>query len=220
MMFKRSHEDVQVQKYEQYNELLKFKKILPMPGDGHCLIYSIILCMSEHMESHYKTEPGDVIHELKQEIESHYSVYCSFLPPQVDIAKQLQLFEEKKIYNLEVCDTFLLALCNCFNVEIVVAERSNLGIYTTKFVVEPSCPADESFPRRTFFLLKTLDHYDPMLSYGKTTQHIFRLWEKRHCKARNTFDEPIHRAKDIYFSWLVPNALCLVNLILTEPISF
>ena len=175
MVFASNQQGAKGQKYEQYNDLMKFKKSLPIHDDGHCLIYSITLCMLEYKERHYRYDPNDVIHEIKQEIDKKYSMYCSYLRSHVDIAKELQLFEENKIYNLEVCDTFLLALCNCFNVEIVVAERSNLGIYMTKHVVEPSCPADESFPRRTFFLLKTLDHYDPILSYGKTIQYIVLL---------------------------------------------
>ena len=94
-------------------------------------------------------------------------MFSSFLPSDVDTSLQLQLFEENKAYNLDICDIFFLALFNCFNVKIVVVEKGNAGIDKIKCFVEPNCPVDESSCRRTFYLVKTFDHYDPLLRHGE-----------------------------------------------------
>ena len=171
----QSHDkDTLAKKYDQYYDSLKLRVIYRVKGDGHCLVYSVIKCMLECRENHYLYSTKEVIRGLRNEIKRNWSKYCSFLPSQVDMEVQLQLFEENKCYNLEICDTFLLALCNLLNVEIVVVERTRSGMDEIKHVVEPDCPVNESFPQRSFYLYKTLDHYDPLLingEYGTVRQH-------------------------------------------------
>ena len=127
--------------------------------------------MLQYRESHYKFSVKEILHELRQEIEINNTVYRDFVPSNIDIHLQLELFENQKSYNLEICDTFLLAFCNCFNIEILVVirtmARKNFKMNKILCVVQPNVPTDASLPRRTFYLLKTADHYDPLLDYGK-----------------------------------------------------
>ena len=160
-------EDIQAHRLKEHYESLKFRKVFKVKGDGHCLIHSMIKCMLEYKEEHYKYDVKEVISGLRHEIEENYLIYSRFLPSDVDIDSQLQLYEEHKYYNMEICDVFLLALCNFFNVEVVLVELSESGTNEIKHIVRPDCHTEKSFPRRVFYLLRTQDHYDPLLNYGE-----------------------------------------------------
>ena len=130
--------------------------------------------MLEYGEDHYTYDVKEIIQELRQEIFGmNHPMYSSFLPQNVDMDKQLELFEENKFYNQEICDTFLLALCNRFNIEVVVVERTESGVDEIKHIVEPNCTTEESFPQRIFYLLRKFDHYDPLLSHGMTFVYLY-----------------------------------------------
>ena len=169
--------------FKKHYEALKFRRRFKVKGDGHCLIHSMIECMLEYKENHYVYDVQEVISGLRHEIEKNYSTYCRFLPSDVDIHSQLQLYEKHKYYNLEICDVFLLALCNFFNVEVVLVELSESGTNEIKYIVQPNCDNEKSFPKRVFYLLRIEDHYDPLLNYG---EFIYRF--KLLCKARFSYD--------------------------------
>ena len=152
------------QKHEEHYQSLKSKNVFHVKGDGHCLIYSMIYCMLEYKENHYKYDAKEVISELRDEIMKNSSIYRNFLPSDVDPYSQFQLFEQNREYNQEICDIFLLALCNRFNVEAVIVQRTSAGTQEIKLIVKPNCRLDASSPRRVFYLLRTNDHYDPILS--------------------------------------------------------
>ena len=145
---------------EKFKDSLKIRRVKHVRGDGHCLIYAFVVCMSEYGEY-----PGkkDVIHALKQEITENYTLYCGFLPSNVEIDLQLQLFEMNRNYNMEICDTFLMALCNCFDVQIVVAEATTSMMHKLKYVVKPNNSTSQYYSERSLYLLRTGDHYDPLV---------------------------------------------------------
>ena len=160
--------DSLTERFEKYYLSLELRMTYHARADGHCIIHSIIKCMQEYEEPHYKHNVKEVIHEMRQEIERNFSMYSGFLQPDIDTKRQLQLFEENKNYNLAICDIFLPALSNCFKAEIVIAElRNNSGLKKIIHVIMPNCPADQTLPLRIFYLLKTGDHYDPLLKIGK-----------------------------------------------------
>ena len=175
MVLKILNRDTLTKKYDESYNSLKLREIYRVKGDGHCLIYSVINCMLEYRENHYIYNTKEVINGLRNEIKKNWSKYCNFLPSHVNTEIHLQLFEENKRYNLEICDTFLLALCNLFNVEIVVVERARSGMDEIKHVVHPNCPASDSFPQRIFYLYKTFDHYDPLLINGEYSSYMISL---------------------------------------------
>ena len=154
------------ERFAEYNESLKSRKPLPVKGDGHCLIYSITECMNQYQESHNKFTVSDILNELKNEIERDRAFYRGFMPLGVNMYRQMELFETNRVYNLEICDTFLLAFCNIYKVEIVVTEGTIVELPRIIHVVKPSRPVSESSPRRILFLQKTGDHYDPLLNQG------------------------------------------------------
>ena len=72
--------DMLAKKYDEYYNSMKLRAIHRVKGDGHCLIYSVINCMLEYKENHYRYMTIEVIHELKNEIKKNWSRYCNFLP--------------------------------------------------------------------------------------------------------------------------------------------
>ena len=150
------------------HELRNLRKIAHVKGDGYCLIYSIIKCISEYTDDQHKYDLKEMIQLLRRELTGkNYSMYRSFLPAEVDLDQQLKTFEESKSYDQDLCDIFLLAICNHLNVEIVVVERTRDGGDELKLIIEPNCITDETVQRRTFYLLKTRDHYDPFIKMGE-----------------------------------------------------
>ena len=143
----------------------------------------MVECMLEYKENHYKYDVEEVISGLRNELEENYLTYCRFLPSDVDIDSQLQLYEEHKYYNMEICDVLPLAFCNLFNVEVVVVEVGEFGTNEIKHIIQPNCHTEKSFPRRVFYLLRTQDHYDPLLSNGEYS-YCFKLI----CQARFPYD--------------------------------
>ena len=161
--------------FEEYYNSLKLKKVSRIKGDGHSLICSVVNCMFEHREIHYKYHEEEVICAIREEIERNQAMYQSFLHTELGIDTLLQqLFEDKIINNKDIRQLLLLAICNCFNVEVVIVkERADSKIAEIKNVIMPNCPANESSTRNTFYLLRTLDHYDALVDYGKYRCNVF-----------------------------------------------
>ena len=158
---------------QKYQGPLHFRKVLQVPSDGHCLLYSFVHCMREYPEDHYKYNVGEVILQLRQEINRNYSHYREFLPNDVDLSSELQRYILNRNYNLKSCDIIVLALCNCFNVKVVILERTINGMTKESNVVKPDMPVSECFPKRSFFLLRTGDHYDPIVRNGESNYFNF-----------------------------------------------
>ena len=114
----------------------------------------------------YPPPPKDVkniILDLRDELDHNILICKEFLPNNVDLDMQLKDFEENKIYDNDICDIFMLAFCNCCNIKIVIAEGTDKGVMETRLIIEPNNPEDVSFTQRTFFLLRSGDHYDPIV---------------------------------------------------------
>ena len=60
-------------------------------------------------------------------------------------------------------DAILLALCNRFDVEIVVAEATSHLEYKMKYVVKPNKSGGGSYSERRLYMLKTGNHYDSLV---------------------------------------------------------
>ena len=112
----------------------------------------------------------EVIESLKKEIEDKFDVYRSdLLSSKADMESQMKLFEDNRNYDVGICDTLLLALCNSFHVEIVVAEMTSRLEQEIKYVHHPTNSSDGSQSKKTLYMLKTGNHFDSLVGSGKSS---------------------------------------------------
>jgi len=95
------------------------------PGDGHCLLHSIITCWNSRHQQHNHITKETIISRVWDEVYDHSEEYIPFLIDG-DLAKLVNAtgtYVYRRIYNQEIGDIILSILPNALNITITVFDH-------------------------------------------------------------------------------------------------
>ena len=104
-------------------------KIIPSPGDGHCLIHAFILSWSVQLITRSCPSFENVRSSIFLEAVSHRDLYLPFTCGDIaGFTKTMKNYILKGIYKSEFCDIVPLILSNIFGVNIVILNENAWNI--------------------------------------------------------------------------------------------
>ena len=117
-----------------------------------------------------------ILSKLETELKTNLNIYKGFVQDiNVDILEQFRSYKDEKKYNTRTGDTLLLALCNCFNVEAIILESDTNKIFSKKYHISPSNAQETSKIHRSYYLVRSGDHYDALVIPGSVLRGIWQL---------------------------------------------
>lgn len=138
------------------------KERIAVQGDGHCILYAVSLCLKE---AGYDGPCDDksLLSQIRSEILDNLGFYKQFVATNDtdQLKKELDDYIQNKQYNSGVGDLIVPVLANITRTSVLVfhvleEEVKSLLIYPSK-----------EKPKRTIFLSKVGQHYDPVLHDGE-----------------------------------------------------
>ena len=111
--------------------------IVPVAGDGHCLLHAIRMSLSsENIGSFTEEHLGNL---LAEEINSHMDFYQNFVvSDDVELKTAVHSFLVDRRYDNGVCDIFIGALSNALNTKIVIVRLTDKFLH--EIIVRPCRP--------------------------------------------------------------------------------
>ena len=141
-------------------------------GDGHCLLYSVILSIhSQHPHTHPPS-----LHDLKckifTEATTNFQLYLPYIPDTSKylFARQLNLYLIKKCYNTVLGDLVPKLIANALTISIAI--RDSYDGHHRIIEVKP----DYAIPLFTITILRDNDHYSAMRF--NTIDHVATATDK------------------------------------------
>ena len=136
-------------------------KIIISPGDGHCLLYSIITSNNFRASRRKHYGLSYVIESLRNETVTNADIYVQF---RLDCSRSTLLSEMKsyiyhKTYETSYCDCVPLVIANALGINIVIVNKIATG-YETKVIIGRS---NSHCDKTVLYLYKTGEHYDAIV---------------------------------------------------------
>ena len=88
-----------------------------IPGDGYCIINSIIHCMRQQKMKVIPSRDG-LLQMLEYEILKHIEYYKDFVHVEDDFVGQLERYIKKASYGSDIVDLILYSAGNCLGLKI------------------------------------------------------------------------------------------------------
>lgn len=134
------------------------KTTLNVPGDGHCILYSLFVSLTEEHGVQLDS-PSQLFDMMEEEILENLNFYGPFVGD-IDLVKQLKFYRDRGLYDQEIVDLCIHALANCTKTSINVIQPLNCDLLN---VIVPSSRPGISI-HQTIHLVKCNDHYNPVVS--------------------------------------------------------
>lgn len=127
------------------------------PGDGHCLLHSIIASMKSQLRPSVDVNVDYILRCVYDEISKNSDKYTPFLENQdcQALMKGFCNYAYHKIYNTEFCDIVPTIICNIMQLNIIVIEE--LG---SAYIVRN---VGHDVSHTPLYLHKTGDHYNAIV---------------------------------------------------------
>ena len=170
----------------QYLGDIKQRLVPHVAPDGHCLLHAWLECLKNDSKLHNISGTFDEFHilsKLEVELKSNLPYYTSSLPDTVDIIQQFELHRDCKVLDTVTGDILLPALCNCFQADTFTVEQETFGNFAVRLHILPCNTEHANKMQRTYYLLRTNDHYDALIIPGKCT--LFKTNSNR-CLSNNS----------------------------------
>ena len=156
------------------------KRVLKQPGDGHCLVHSVLASLSKSSIVAVPSYEG-LLQMLRFEIMNNLSYYKEFInqadQDNADIEADVDRYINEKQYGKDTMDLIISALANCLGVVLRIFER--FGEQFTLYTV-PITPARRGEPARAVLdVLRTPGHHDALVDMrssqsGKLHMNLFQ----------------------------------------------
>ena len=140
-------------------ETIPETRIYPVPGDGHCLIYSWEIAMVDSEKAQFKPSYNDLRYRIHQEFQSNMHEYISFLTSRSP-HEELRKYLNEKCYSHEIGDIIINILANVTSTRAYIYVGGEGDGYIPSTIVEPQSCAVNGEIR----LFKRGEHYDPIVN--------------------------------------------------------
>ena len=140
-------------------ETIPETRIYPVPGDGHCLIYSWEIAMVDSEKAQFKPSYNDLRYRIHQEFQSNMHEYISFLTSRSP-HEELRKYLNEKCYSHEIGDIIINILANVTSTRAYIYVGGEGDGYIPSTSVEPRSCAVNGESR----LFKRNEHYDPVVN--------------------------------------------------------
>ena len=134
-------------------------RIYPVPGDGHCLIYSWGIAMVDSEKAQFKPSYNYLRYLINEEYQSNMHEYSSFLTSRSPHEELLKYLKEK-CYSQEIGDIVINILANVTSTSAYIYVGGEGDGYIQSNFVEPRSFAVNGEIR----LFKRGEHYDPIVN--------------------------------------------------------
>ncbi|CAB3981917.1 Hypothetical predicted protein [Paramuricea clavata] len=175
------------------------KAVLDVPGDGHCIIYSLFVVLTEQHIDVQIDSKSQLLNIIEVEIMNNLDFYGPFLG-NIDMVKQWRLYKEKGLYDQDIVDLCLHAVANCTGITVDVIQATDHGIRNV--VVEPNKPGISS--HRTIHLTNSHDHYNPVVS-AQTKNYECNPTLRQQLVIKHPKNEKKHDEKEDRYDYINPN---------------
>ncbi|CAB4011186.1 Hypothetical predicted protein [Paramuricea clavata] len=176
------------------------KAVLNVPGDGHCIIYSLFVVLTEQHIGVQIDSTSQLLNIIEVEIMNNLDFYGPFLG-NIDMVKQWRLYKEKGLYDQDIVDLCLHAVANCTGITVDVIQATDHGIRNV--VVEPNKPGISS--HRTIHLTNSHDHYNPVVSAQTKKNYECNPTLRQQLVIEHPKNEKKHDEKEDRYDYINPN---------------
>ena len=170
-LFSRVKFDPDVQRVYSHSTLTVIKS----PGDGHCLIHSVLCCMQA---SGVKAAPSkiELLSILKFEVLNNIEYYGAFLHfAEADFIDELDAYVNTNRYSSGTTDIVLSALANALRCRILLLKKngSDYHIECDHHIITPQ--RELITPKFTIKLLWDGEHYDALVEESTSEGMNYRF---------------------------------------------
>jgi hypothetical protein len=145
--------------------------------DGFCLINAVEKCLQAQCSS-VETTSSELKQNLRSELLSNWTEYVSYYvgdKSQKDFSHLVIQYLDHGVYDTEVGDMIITAVCNCLCISIITFEQQN------GYISEITCSPSQSEVRDTCMIFR----------YGQTPEHYNALVPAvmKHCSGSMARDK-------------------------------